>query len=250
MTNLDKPIFGKSFKLSYTIRADGSNIDSFSLTSARLYSSNPTTSQKEDHDNTSPGDAVESVVSWSNGDEEEEKIISFSAITDSDPHSPTAYEEYYLVVSVKYADGGADNFLEPKIFQVWRPTALLSRTEVSVDDVRQRERKIGIERSNAEIDNYISAAERYTLKLLKGKGYDVDRLAHSDLKDLIIARALYYACNEISSDTGDRWETKAEQYKLEFDDLMSTQSIGYDFDDNSEIDPDEKFKAGSHLVIR
>lgn len=250
MTQLDKPIFGKSFKLSYTIRADGSNIDSYSLTSARLYSSNPTTAQKEDHDNTSPGDAVESVTTWINGNEEGEKVITFSAITDSDPHSPTDYEEYYLVVSVKYAIGGADNFLEPKIFQVWRPTALLSRPEVSVDDIKERERKVGIERSNSEIDNYISSAERYTLKLLKGKGYNVDQLEHSDLKDLIIARALYYACNEISSDSGDRWETKADQYKLEFDDLMATQSIGYDFDDNSEIDPNEKFKAGSVYLLR
>ena len=129
------PVFGKDFSVSYTVRAGGVTIETASLVTARLYSTSPTQAQKEDHSNALAA-AVESVTSWTEGEAAGEKVINFSAITDSSPHSASKFECYYLIVSAKLDSAGDNVFVSEEVVQVYRPDAILSRVHVTAQSLK------------------------------------------------------------------------------------------------------------------
>lgn len=237
-----------TFTFQAVIGPDATPVVPDSLTSARLYDDYPSEAQIADTGNTDPGDAIESVTSWSAGDDTGEQEVSFALISDPDPTDRDDYEVYYVVVSWKPDAGSANiNTVSPLI--VYRPTAIGTDFDVDEDDIYAIESKLDDFKTSAQINTAISTAERLVKQDLRGRGKDLARVDLASIKDLAIYKALFILCNSLSSDDGDSWWVKAGEHKETYSMLIESLPISYDIDKDGDIEPDETEKQVSFVLL-
>jgi hypothetical protein len=238
---MSEAVFEQSFSFSFT-PTKGDTAESLaadSIVSARIYASPPTDAQRDDENNTSPGDALQSKTSWSSGTDTNEQVISFDAISDPDPDSAKKREIYYAVISYKLTSGGNTiNDIEP--FIIWRPEGVVSRFNVTTVEIFALESKLENLFTTSEINSKIDLSERLVKQDLLGKGFDIQRLRMTDGKDLVRFMATSLLCLDASNDPDDEWMMKSEKYEKRYQNGLITIPLGYDTDDDGDIEPGEE----------
>lgn len=239
-------VFGKSFSQSVTLSANDKNILPDSLVSARIYSDAPSQAQLEDHSN-ALAEAVQSKTSWSSSNQDNEFSITFDAIDDPDSQSSAEYEDYFLVLSVKLESGGDTIFSQQSVLRVYRVRVILSRVEISRDDVKQLEDKLEDVMTDSEIDQKIDAARARVFNKLKGRGLSLDRIRQSDLDEIILYQSMVYCCRSL---TGDHWRSLTKEYQAELKEVWTETSIGHDVNKDGDFGSEEKFESSTLVFTR
>jgi hypothetical protein len=243
-------LFGRDISFYFTPLAENEDSEAYSLTSARLYSSQPTSAQLTDH-SAALGGFVQSVTTWTAGNEPKEKKITFSALTDSTPTDTDEYETYYVVVSFKLQAAGPDVIAWEAIF-VWRPGAITSRVRVSPSDVYAMESKIeDITDGDSWVTPKIQSALRFVMQKLKSKGYDKRRMFNlDDLNDAVLRKALAYCCMDLAGEDNQFWARKAELYHAEAEDILTQTTVGYDTEGDNVPTANERAELKAVYISR
>lgn len=225
----NKFYFGSAIAFSFTAGEGEQAPDS--IVSARLYADVPTQAQIDDEAD-ALGDAVERVTSWSSGTSTNEKVISFAAVDDPDPSDSDDIETYYVVVNFKWDSGGSTVVTRPAGILLRRTTVLTSRFGVVAADVYAVEAKIEALKGDSWTTTKITLAEKEVIADLQDRieGFELHRLALSDASELVRFKATELACNDISAETGDRWDTNAKEHAEKYEKRFRTLKARYDYD--------------------
>lgn len=245
---MSEAVFEQSFEVSFTPLAGDESLTPASLVSARLYSSNPDTAQRADSSN-ALAQAVQSVTTWEDGREVNEKLITFAAVTDPDPTSTEKYEIYYMVYSYRLTSGGTIiNDVEPIV--IWRADAVTSRYDVSNSDLLAVESKLEELLNARQLENKTLLAETLVDIDLKAKGIEKPRLKQSTARDLVRYRAVTLCCDDLSNDTNDVWAAKRERHAETYKALLENTQLGYDSDDDGVSEPTEVIRGRVGVIWR
>lgn len=245
MAVLEKAVFGKSIKFSFSPVVDGELVAVNSLVSARIYSDAPTQAQKEN----SASGHIQEVTSW-NSEGEGEYVITFAALTDSDAHNKTPYETYYIVTNFRFESGGAVKFAE-EVLHVWRPDSITSRVSVTVQDLMELEPRIDKLATLSQISAVIRHAIKRVFFDLQGMGYEKARLF--DLQDLntsVKFAALSDIALSLSAAPNDIWFIKSERYNEMYERVLSNTPINYDIDGAGTPSPTDRADVQSVWLVR
>lgn len=235
-----RAVFNKAGNLSFTVTSghDASPVTPYAIVSARLYTDAPSDAQREDSAY-ALADALQHVTSWSTGRNDAEKLIAYTAIEDTDPTSAEDFEILYWVVSYRLENGGEIiNDVEP--FTVWRTEAVQARFDVTKRDLIAVEGKLENLVGAMTLADKIALAERLVVQDLRSKSLDVTRLDQGDAKDLVRYRALVLCCTDLSKEPNDSWMAKATRYEKYYETLRDGLALGYDGDDDGDIEPGEE----------
>jgi len=220
-------VFGKSIEYYFTPQADGEPIEVNSLVASRIYTDQPTQAQIED---TASGH-VEEVTAWTSEGKGTYKI-TFAALTDSDEHSSTAYETYYIVVNFKYQSGGATKFSVEPIF-VYRPDAFTSNVTTSWHEVVALEAKIEDLMTQTEINRLLATAERRIYRKIRAQGGEKRKLFNfEELNDAVLYLTTAYCCRNLAGEGNQFWMEKYRDYLAEAEAVFAATEPGYDADDD------------------
>ena len=241
-----RSLFNQAGTLSYTatVGHDAQPVEPYAIVSARLYREAPTDAQRDDSSN-ALAEALQSITSWTPGRSTFEKLIAYAAVTDLEPTSNEDYEILYWVISYRLENGGAViNDIEPTVF--WRAEGIQGRFDVSKRDLIAVEGKLENLISAMTLASKITLADRLVRQDLRSKSLDVEKLALTDAKDLVVYRALVLCCMDLSKEREDSWATKAMHYEEFYKTLRDGIAIGYDRDDDGDIEPGAE--DGAQLV--
>lgn len=235
--------FGRSIAFSFT--AGKGDVDPNSIVSARIYDHKPSEAELDDETDTLNA-AVERVVSWADGSNSNEKIITFSDIPDPNPDDSDNEEPYYIVVNFKWEFGGPT--IRSRVAVIWlqRATVLTSRYGVTSAEVYAVESKLENLKGSAWVDTKILFAEELVEADLADRidGFEIDRLAASDAKQLVRVKAAALAANDISAETGDRWDENAKEHEKHYNQLFAKAKLRYDYNDDGEAEISEVTNFG------
>lgn len=238
-------LFGDSFVRSFTVENhEGDTVAVDSLVAARLYSSHPSTAVIDDDSDTS---GIERVTSWSSGSAEHEQLISYSAITDPDPHSEST-ETYYEVVGFRFESAG-DIVRVVRPFTIARPNSIQSRIDVTAAEFGSVESSIyntdgtGL-KSSTWVDAKITEASKHVLKRMESKDFDRPQIKGSDLNMAVKYWAVSLACLDL------KWFDQFGYYKDLYEQIFESFPVRVDRDEDGLIAPDEKGNLSIIQLIR
>lgn len=233
-------VFGKAGTISFsaTLGPRGEVLAPDSLVSFSIYADAPTNAQINDDANALADAEQFSVVAWTSGTSDNEKIIAYDAISDPEPLSTIKWERYYVVVRYTLESGG-DTIRDVEPLILHRAEGVSSRFGVVAADLDALERKIDDLLTSAQITAKIDLSERLVKQALRSKGMDIRRLEWSDAKDLVRYLACSLCCKDLSNDPGDEWHDKADYYMERYDTFLTDLQLGYDADDDGAIVPGE-----------
>lgn len=235
--------FGKTISYSFSLDPRGETAP-FSFVSARLYRgpSAPDSTTVDDEAN-SLSLAVERVTTdWTAGSNTNEKIVSFSAVSDPDDNDPDIYEVYWVVVNFRLQSGGPIKFTLESL-RLYRPRATSGRFDVVAADVYAVESALSDLRGDTWTNTKIALGEKIVLAALEGKGMDPERVELADCEDLVRYKTAEIACKDCSSQAGDRWEQNAKHHAETFKYLFEKARIRYDFDGDGVTDDSERIST-------
>lgn len=230
-----KNVFGRSITFLFTPTIDGTPVAVDSLVTARLYAEAPTSAQEANTDTSS----LDQVTTWTDEGQYTKKIV-FSAQTDSDPHSDTPYEDFYVCVRFKFDSGGPTVFATEKIF-LYRPDAITSRISTTIVDVQRIERAGAQFYVAADIDEYIYEAKKRINRRFKGLGKKTQRLFNlEELNDACAYLAASLLCHSLyKSPETTHWKDKADQHEKNYHEIFAATEVGFDIDGDDDPDEDE-----------
>lgn len=228
-------VFGKSITFRFQPLAKNDAVAVDSLVSARIYADAPTVAQIEDAGGGTTGH-IQRVTSWT--PDENGKLITFSALTDSDPHSTTAFETFHVVVNFKYESTGPEKWLT-EVIHVYRPDALTSRVSVEAPDVYALYPRLETLDSLAVINGHIARATKDVFGRYAGLGNERHRMFDLEkLNDTITYRAAALACMaHVVADQA--WLTPYGNFQAEYENAFKNAMPGYDLDGDDVPDPSE-----------
>lgn len=244
---MSKYLFEKEMAVSFTAQAGGEVVAPNDIVSARLYSESPTNAQIED-DSDSLGAAIEKVESWSAGDNDNEKLITFAGVTDSDPHSTTRYVRYYVVVSYILEAGGS-TVRDVLPIAIWRIKAVGSRYGVTTTEVKQVESKLSSWDTGTFLADKIDDAEEAVETDVHIEGFLLEKVDWSDLHILVKLKAVELCCRDLSNDPNDMFAVKAAFYRDRYDKRLKTIPIRYDQNDDGVPEEAEESKNRSIVYV-
>lgn len=238
-------VFGRSIDFRFLPIVDDEDASAYSLVSARIYSAEPTSAQRQ---NTASGH-VEEVTSWTviaTG----EYSITFAPLTDPSPTSTQGYETYFVAVNFRYQSGGPIEDVVEQIF-VFRPDALTSKVSVTPTDVYGLESKIQVLKNDAWVQPKIDVALREVDNKLAAKGVKRSRTFNRDkLKDAVLFRATARCCFDLGSDGANVWMEKGRMWMESSTAALDAVVLGYDVDGDDRPTPEEKSSSGGIYVMR
>lgn len=240
--------FGKTINFEFTPLINGTPTDAYQLVSSRLYADAPSNSEV---DLTTSGDAIQTVTSWS-GLGDSVYRITFSGVSDSEPHSIDPYATYYVATNFKWESGGATVFAE-EVIHLFRPDAWTSRVSVSVADLTELENKFSNEfDTDAKIEAHIEHGKDTVFRELKARGFDKKRLFRlgDSLNQVVLYYALSSACRDLASDDSTQWAEKSKFYREQAERILDTAPIGYDTAGSDTPSPADTSNAGIIYVTR
>jgi len=231
-------VFGRTFTVSFSARDGEKTVPVSTLSGARVYSSAPTNEQIADVGDTLSASVVTEVTSWTDGLNDNEKLVTFGKITDASPYSTVRYETYYVVINFKYESSG-DVCHTVKQVLMYRPDALTSRFGVEADDIYTIESAFEDVKGAQWLAEKIVLAEELVEKDLQGQGFELRRLKAEDARNLVIWKTAMLGVNDLSSDSTDVWADKYERHTAEYNRLKKSLPIRYDYDDSGAALPTE-----------
>lgn len=242
-------VFGKSIDFVFNPIIDGVPVRVYSLTSARIYSNTPTDAQIEDVGQASTGHIGSRVTSWTD-DGDFAKKITFSALTDSDPHASAEYKIHYVAVNFKYESGGPDVYLTEAIF-VYRPDALTSRVTVDYTDVLKLERNLSDFFQPSDLEDFIALAKEEVFARYEGLNKKIKRLFGLEKLNICVKlKATALACFDRYNDNAPAWLRKSEALEKRYDAAFAASQVGYDNDGDDVPTPDEVARTRTVWIQR
>jgi hypothetical protein len=212
-------VFGRSLSFSFTPIIDNEPVKVDSLVSARIFSEVPTETQIETPATTG---YISAVTSWKSAGEYE-KVITFNALVDADPHSNEEYETYFVVVNFKYDSGGATVHAVEQI-DVFRPDGLTSTIGTTFADVYSVDPKFEDHFGVSQVDKFIADSKKDIFRWYKGLGYPKKSLLRlGELNDACRYRAAQKICLSLKW-----WESMSEYKAAYIDALKSSQPLAGD----------------------
>lgn len=245
---MSKHLFGRAIDFKFYPLADDESVSAAELVTARIYKDEPSSSQIEA---VSSGQGeIQQVTTWT-ATGEKEYTISFSALTDSDPHSDDEYEKYYIVVRFKYASGGPTVF-DLETVHVFRPNSATSKISVTAQDVYNLEPRVEeLADSILWTEAKIEAAIEDILSRLEAKGLKLNRIFNWQKLNMAAKRlACAYCCEALSGEGSQFWASKALKWDDRANTMFNSAVINYDIDGDDEPDPEEQNLKGAVMVYR
>lgn len=238
-------VFGKAGTISFSVTQGprGEIVTPHSLVSFSIYSDAPSDAQISDDDNSLGGAVYFSDTAWTSGASTQEKLLAYTAISDSTPITTRKWEKYFLVIRYRLESGG-DVIREQDSLIMHRANAVTSRFGVVAADLDALERKLDDLLSGSQITAKIDLAERLVRQALFASGLDIQRLEWSDGKDLVRYLACSLCCKDLSNDPQDEWHAKADYYMEHYSKFLQDLRLGYDSDDDRDIEPLESVDIG------
>lgn len=243
-------VFGRAISFRYTPMVDGERTTASSLTSARLYSSYPTTAQIA---NTASGH-LQNVTSWTptnvEGTGDTEYVIQFTALADPSPTSTEKYETYFVALNYSL-DGSADVSDVEQIF-VYREDGATSKIRCSTQDVYDIDQTIeDVALSEMWTQSKVNLAIRHVEQLLKARGYKVGQVFNWEEVSLPTAYLAASMCAwDLAKQGNQVWFEKARLWREDFQLLFDSVKLGYDQDGDDQPDPDESTSGGAVAFVR
>lgn len=243
---MPKNLFGKSINFYWYPQADDEDTSAYELVTARIYSDLPTEGQKEGTDS----GHIESVTSWT-ATSENEYLISFAAITDSEPHDAADYETYYVVVRYRYQSSGPIVF-DTEVLYLYRPDSATSRIEVTAQDVYDLEPRIELLAKNELwTEAKIEAAVEDLIARIEAKGLKKRRAFNWQKLNAAAKRlACAYACNALAGEGNQFWAEKGAAWERKANIMYESANLGYDLDGSDTPGPEEKVFSGAVALVR
>lgn len=223
------PLFNVSFTRSYSIPDGVSELSDVQIVAARLFTSYPSETVIEDDTSTSSDYGfIERVTSWASGNSDNEKVITYSAITDPDPHN-IGNETYYEVLNVQLETGGPEHY-EVRPFTIKRAGSLQSRLYCVAADITDIEYKIGVIRSSTQINTAIAECEERFIFRLRRNEWERHRVLEGDYNRAFRLFCTAQICRSLSDDPRDIWSMKYQDYMSEYEEAFSNDPIHEDTD--------------------
>lgn len=224
------------------------NIDS--VVSARLYSSSPSTAQKNDH---AYGNADALVAETDAGQFSEdattgEWTLTMPAVTNPDTSKTGGYERYYLVVSYKTASGGANQSTVEAVF-FYYPEAISQQFSAAVADIDRVESRLSVIKGSTWVEGKIAQAEMDLLERWRSAGIPRNAVEEDDAKNQVVYLAAWLGCVDLATDDGEVWLKKAVVHEEMFNRIYDRYRLRYDNDDDGEIAPDERESTGVAFMM-
>ena len=234
------PLFGVSFTRSFSVADDVGEQSGLQLVAARLFSEVPDDATVLDDTVVTGFGFVERVTSWSAGEAANEKLITYSAITDPDPLS-ISHETYYEVLNYQLQSGGPELY-EIRPFTLKRPSSLQGRLFCSVEDITDVEYKVGQVRSDTQILTAIAECEDQFIFRLRRNRWERHRVMEGDYNRAFKLFCLARICLSLSDKPGDIWWMKCYGdppkilgYMGEYEEAFSNDPIHEDVDDDGNL---------------
>lgn len=223
------PLFNVSFTRSYTVSDGLSELDDVQLVAARLFTSYPSEAVIEDDaDESTTYGFIERITSWTSGSADNEKLITYSAITDPDPHN-VGNETYYEVLNIQLETGGPETY-EVRPFTIKRAGSLQSRLYCAASDITDIEYKIGQIRSDTEINTAVGECEERFIFRLRQNQWERHRVLEGDYNRAFRLFCTAQICRSLSDDPRDIWSMKYKDYMDEYQEAFSNDPIHEDTD--------------------
>ncbi len=242
-----KHLFGRPLTVLFRPQADDEDVSAYSLTSARIYDEYPTDAQIE---NSATGH-LDEAVTWT-AEAVGVYSVAFDALTDSEPHSASEYEKYFVVFNFKYESGGADHFDVETIF-VYRPDSHTSEISVTSEDVYKLESRLeDVAPTLLWAEDKIAIASQEVIAILEVRGYKKRRIFNWEKLNLTVARwAARLCCEDLAAQGSQFWATKADRWKESAERMFEAAIIGYDIvGDDNPTSPEETKFSGAVAVLR
>lgn len=248
------PVFGKSFTRSYSVLDEFGEVVAFDdITSARIYDHSPSEAEINDSDGTAENSHIQIKTSWSDGTATNEKVVSFDALVDSDPHS-NSDQTYYEVLSFTLESGGATKFIWNPLTVV-RPNSVESRLSITAADIEETEDSIynaagtGI-KALTWVTKRFNRAVKLVIQDLERSGILREDLREEDCDQLVLYKLTELCCLSMMSESGDVWDSKTGHYGELYSERFTKDNIGVDLDRDNHVAPIEKKVFGPIRSVR
>ena len=243
------PVFNSSFTMSFSVPDGVSELTGLELVASRLFSQKPSENIIEDDTDVSDPNYVSGsrVTSWTDGDSDGEKILSFAEIPDPTPHD-IGHETYYRVTNYLLESGATETY-ECIPFTVQRPGSLQSRLYASATDIKQRESKIGEIESDTWINNHITHASEDFVRRLRNRVWERKKVMEGDYNQAFTYFVLMRCCYDLTAERGDRWEVAGDRWQAAYEMAYSNDEIRVDVDGDDHIEEDERSGFGIKFLI-
>lgn len=229
---MGEPYFNVAFTRSFSIPDGIGEAADLQLVASRLFTQVPSEAVIEDDTDESDSNYVASsrITSWSSGSADNEKVLSYSAITDPNPHD-IGHETYYEVINYQLATGAPESYAV-RPFTIKRPHSLQSRLYVAAGDITGVEWKVGDVRTDAQLVTAIGEAEEQFIFRLRRHQWERWRVMEGDYNRAFRLYCLWQICRSLSDSPDDIWWEKAKAYREDYEEAYSNDPIHEDVNDD------------------
>lgn len=247
---MSRYLFGKTIAFSFTpVDGAGEVAAVDSLVSARLYDYPPSEAQVDN----SAGGHLQEILTWTAGASPADgsKVITFAAVTDTEPHELEEFEEFWVVVNFKYEAAGPAVFAKELIW-LYRPNALTSRVTVTSTDIFAQEPKledVGITATAA--NTFVTEAKKQIFRRFKGLGSPQRKLFNLDeLNDAVKYLATALACLSKYCREAPEWKDKFDLHMGQYEAVFAATEPGFNPEPLMDPDPTMKAKENVAYIVR
>lgn len=245
-------IYGKSLPVKWRAFAGegispGDGVAIAELVNARLYRNPPTTAELDDYTAAiltytgtpkttfSAQDATNLIYT-----------VTYDPVSDPEPHSSLLYDTWHPVWNVRYqASQQIDQLYKP--IEIWRPVPQLWQLDIDYDDVYALEGDIQKHLGNTRTTAKIVSAKERIFRRVKNMGLDRARLQEIDLNEAVTYLAAAFSLRDMAT-KNNTYEAKANYWEGKYEDLWAGLKLGYDADNDGDIEPSEK--ANRYRTVR
>lgn len=246
-------VFGRTITFRYTPKAAGEEFVASSLVSARLYDEYPNEAQRTASD----GSEIQNVTSWTlvndEGTGSDEYVISFNAVDDPEPNSSHSDDSENYYVALNYVVTASQDAVQDVVqLFLTRPRGSAGKIRVSAQDVYDLDDEIeNVAPDRAWTERKIDAAIEDIVAQIEGRGYDKRRVFNWEKLNACAKRlAAAYCCFSLASEGSQYWQIKAERWEAKAQQLFDSAKLGYDLDNDGQVQPEEKVQTGAVGFLR
>lgn len=237
-----RPFAGRGF-------VEGGGVAIAGLVSARIYPDAPTEAQIDDTTGALGGfEGAMKTTLTTNDATKHIYAVTFDAIDDPEPHSSLLYDTWHPVWNVRYQNSEQVQFLYKPIL-LWRVVPQLSQLDIDENDVYAYAAEFEARLGATRVQGFITLAQERIFEAIRAKGLDRDRLQEVDLKLAAEYLAVSYCFRDMKTRNNEYLED-ADHWLEQYSELWKGIKLGYDADDDGDIEPEEGKPTFRTLFVR
>jgi hypothetical protein len=238
--------YGRDITYNFTLHNNGDPIELpvSGLISSRLYG--PTTYPTRNQiDRTDTAGYIQEVTAWASGvNNDYSKDITFSGVIDSDPFSSNECDKFYIVTNFIQQESNPIEVFNVETVFIYKPDAYTNRISIKPSDLSNIESKLSRLRTDAQLANHITNAQKLVLRELDIMGINKKRVYDlSSLNDAVLYAALSSVCLSLTSEEETVWFSKYNEYKNLYLNILKQQTIPVDKEGDNDPSPNESTKV-------